>query len=171
MARITTRTGIAGRGIRSVVIVLCAATLSSSVGSANRPEVDLDFTVVAEPGTGAIATPTDLVIRDEAAWQQFWAALHPGTPAPAIRFPDRMVVISALGQQPIGGPVGIEVTRVTRRASPGLTPALVTIYITEHRPGRGCGGPSVLTFPYTIIETAASNEVTFRRRTRYARCG
>ena len=156
--------------MRIFLPIVLACFLAPSSSFADRPIEDLEFAVVPEPDRGILGYPQDLVIRDDETWTRFWEALHPGTQVPEIRFPDRMVVVVALGQQPIGGP-SIEVTRVTRQRSPGLTPPLITIHITEYRPGQRCGGPNILTYPYTLVETVASNEVTFRRRTRYVRCG
>ena len=132
-------------------------------------EESVEFRVIPEPeGGNTISYPLDTVIQDAERWGDFWNALHPGKPVPAIDFEQRMVVATALG----GGTAtsAIKVTRVTRKAVPNLSP-LIIVYIKERRPGRGCMIPLIfMPPPHVLVETDSSHNVTFRRRSRYRHC-
>ncbi len=136
-----------------------AAPLGSNVG----------FTVIPEPEDGsAIPYPLDTAIQDAERWANFWNELHPGIPAPYIKFDRHMVVAVALGG---GTPSSeIKVTSITRRSVADLKP-LIEVHITETRPGRGCVLPAVfMPPPHMLVRTETGQDVTFRRRSVYRHC-
>lgn len=152
----------------SISILLLLATPFPSTAT-KRPDVDVPFTVIAEPEPGTLADVYDLVIRDPDRWRMFWQRLHPDEAVPSVDFERRMVVVVSMGNAPFSG-IDIVVSRVSRSQGPGIRSLLVTVHVTEYRPGKDCVIVEPYRTTYKLIETDASSDVTFRRRNVYRSC-
>lgn len=155
--------------LRLTISVLLILATPFPSAAAKRPDVDVPFAVIAEPEPGILADVYDLVIRDPDRWRQFWLQLHPDTPVPLVDFETRMVVVVSMGTAPFSG-IDILVPRVTRSQGPGIRSLLLTVHVTEVRPGKDCVIHEPYRTTYKLIETEASHDVTFRRRNTYRSC-
>ena len=131
---------------------------------ADRP---LSVTRLFESRNGALESPTELVLRDQAAWEATWPRLHRSGPpgaAPAVDFGRDMVVVVALGERPSGG-FGV---RVDALESDGAG-ALVRYTSTE--PGPDCMTTQALTAPVEAVAVPrVAGQVRFARSTVRTRC-
>lgn len=89
-----------------------------------------------------------LVIRDQAAWSDFWrdATGHetPAPPIPALDFASEMVIVAAMGSRPSGG-YAIAIESVQESAA-GLH-----VSVMESSPGPQCMVLTVITAPVVAV--------------------
>lgn len=87
---------------------------SSAAGSggSTRPSPAVAVTPIPDAdrlfatSTSGYEEPTQLVVRDRAAWEAAWSRLHggqPAAPAPAVDFARDVVVVVAMGTRGSGG--------------------------------------------------------------------
>jgi len=126
--------------------------LVSSACSPGTPAGNLTVTRF-NTGTSSFAwisgfsQPMTTVIRENAAWQSFWATLYAGQtpipPLPGIDFSSEMIVAAGLGSQPTSG---YEVIVDSATESQGS----VTIETRTLRPSAKCSVLSVVTSPVDL---------------------
>jgi hypothetical protein len=113
-------------------------------------------------------TPTQLVIRDQAAWTQAWLTLHarlqPVPPIPAVDFDRESVVLVALGTRNTGGyNVLLE--------SASLDGGQVHLTVRQSAPGASCITTQALTQPVDLARlTRRPEPVTFDVRAQVQEC-
>ena len=154
---------------RTTLLIALLFAVASGAHAGAPPELDVPFNVIVEPEPGTLDEVYDLVIRDSDRWRQFWERLHPETPVPPIDFAERMVAVVSMGTPPFGG-TDILVPRVTRSLGNGIRSLLVTIHVTEVRPGKACVIFEPFRTTYKLVDMGRSSDVTLRRRTVYRSC-
>lgn len=109
-----------------------------------------------------------VVIRDPAAWRQYWTAVNqPFVPAPAVPdvdFAREMILLVSMGTRPSGGFV--------IRIDSAMTDAQqVRVQVTQIVPGRGCLVPAVVTRPVDLARVPATPlPVSFAERVERTDC-
>ncbi len=111
-----------------------------------------------------VTTSERLVIRDDGAYERFWAKLSTDS-RPAVDFTRDVVIAAAAGQRTTGGHA-IAVERVTRTGD-GMA-----VEVVETVPGSGCMTTQALTQPVDLVVVAASGVGTwsFSENTRERAC-
>lgn len=109
------------------------------------------------------------VIRDDAAWQSFWATLYKwqtsAPPLPAVDFANEMVVAAGLGSQPSSG---YDVLVQSATESQGS----VTIETRTLRPSAKCVVLTVVTSPVDLARVPRrTGSVTFHSTEGVNNCG
>jgi hypothetical protein len=109
-----------------------------------------------------------VVIRDAAAWRQYWTVIHrPFIPPPAmpeVDFDQEMILVAAMGTRPTGGFV-IRIDSVTADS------ARVLVQVTKILPGRGCAVPAAVTQPVDLVRLPATAlPVSFAEREERTDC-
>jgi len=105
--------------------------------------------------TSGYLIPTQLVIRDQAAWAEAWRTLHAGhqsePPLPLVEFDREIVVLAALGSRNTGGyDVLLEAASIEG--------SQVTLTVRETAPGSTCARIHVLTQPVDIARLSRREE-------------
>jgi hypothetical protein len=110
----------------------------------------VSFTVVAQGKTSAIREPSQVVIRDQAAWAALWRRHTGSTDAapPAVDFDREMVIAIFAGEG--SASQAISIGRIAHR---GLT-LMVWYTVRDTRPP--ADGDTVKTTAFEIIKTARS---------------
>ena len=134
--------------------------VASDAVAQNRGRIE--FSTVAEGATGGLVNARDQVITSAAEWEALWNELHsdesPIPPLPDVDFTQKMIIVTALGDQ---GQIGHKI-KITKLVSVTLGQLpWIKVNIEEAR----MDGPvQEITYrPYHIIETARAPRVTFRR--------
>lgn len=138
----------------SVLLVACNGSREPAV---QQPAIELSR-LSQDDGSFAVNSgyqePTNLVIRDSAAWAGAWGTLHDGVdpmpPLPAIDFAGDMVVLVAIGEQPNGGH-SVRITSVRPDGEDGLLVSAV-----HSAAGPSCMVPQMLTAPADLARVRAS---------------
>jgi hypothetical protein len=118
---------------------------------AGRPRTLPIVRLRAEPVSltyvSGLAEPQQLVVRDQAAWQEAWNAIWrhhvPRPPLPDVDFAREMIVVAALGTRPTGG-----YSVFLDSAWDG--PDGIVVRIRAISPGSGCGVTLALTQPVDV---------------------
>ena len=124
----------------------------------------LMFETIAHGGSSGIKEERLEVIRDQAAWNEFWIS-HAGarSPAPIVDFQKKMVIVVLL-TRPTGG-YAVNVTRIEKQ------PRKFIVYYDELIPGPRCGVTTILTQPYHIIKLRRTdNEPRFIKKEKIQEC-
>lgn len=97
---------------RTGALVLTAVVLLT-VAARAQPSSDVEFTVLAAGTDSGIRTPTQVIIRDAAAWRALWIR-HAGPAArpPSVDFGREMVVALFAGMQSMA--TRLAVSRIVR---------------------------------------------------------
>ena len=96
--------------------------------------------------SSGLTQPERIVIRDEAAWREVWAAIwrrHSPQPLPEVDFSQEMLVVVALGERPTGG-FGILAD------SAFADDKELVIRVRTITPGPRCGTTQALTQPVDV---------------------
>ena len=158
--------------------LLAAAALLGACGSATDPAVPADAaSLQLQPFPEAVARYLHTgvsdrrrtVIRDEAAWAQFWAEVtsgyQPRPATPAIDFATEMVVVAAMGTRPSGG-YSIAIDRAYE--ADGRLYAVVR----EVAPAPGCGTTGALSAPMAAVRVPRRDApAAFVERAETRSCG
>lgn len=103
---------------------------------------------VDENATGKFEDGVKQVIRDQSAFESFWNDLHgDNAEAPNINFSEKVVVVAMLGKRPDDG-YEAEIRSITKNENP----ALVSIFVTEIKPGPNCSVTDSEVIPYHIVK-------------------
>lgn len=163
-------------------LVVVGATLAVSAGLTCRSPAEAQPSAASTPlrverfrdgGTAfalysGIRDSLRVVIRDDAAWQHYWALIHrdisPVPPIPRVDFAHDMVVLAALGQRASGG----YDIRVDSAYGDGDG---VEVLVRRSSPGRDCIVTAALTQPVDLARIPArSGPVLFLERTAVEDC-
>jgi hypothetical protein len=122
--------------------------------------------VVLESGRG-LGDPTRMVIRDSAAWRDFWAQAHslaePIPAAPPVDFADSMLLVAALGTRATGG-YAVSIDSVARGAA-------LRVFVTALAPAPDCVTTMAITWPVQVVRVARfDGSVEFIEATRMRPC-
>ena len=131
-----------------LAVVACGSSPSAPDQSAEPlPVTRLRTEPFSFTYASGLTEPQRLLIRDQASWQQAWAAIwtrHSSQPAmPDVDFTREMIVLAALGERPTGG-YGIFID------SAAAGSGRVTLRIRSVSPANGCGVTTALTQPVDI---------------------
>lgn len=112
--------------------------------------------------------PKELVVDDEEAWADVWARIHedvsPKPELPEVDFDEKVVLVTALGEQPTGG-YSIFFAGAVRRENE------IVVDVSTMSPGAGCGVTDALTQPIDIALLARTNaRIEFRRHAEVRVC-
>ncbi len=135
----------------SLLLIALAACQPPSRGSAQQPVSggDLPIERVFTDPFASITEPRRAVIRDAAAWRDFWReAAPPREPAPTrpdVDFTTSMLLVAAMGQRGTGG-YEIHIERVYERDG-----ELIAV-VREISPGAGCMLIQALTSPIEVVK-------------------
>jgi hypothetical protein len=110
---------------------------------------------IGQWSTSGVTSPARLIIRDDAAYAQFWASLGPAAGArPSVDFTRDIVVAVAAGQQSTGGhTIAIQ---QARQVGSGLA-----IDVLETAPPPGCATTQALTQPVDVVVVEAASVATW----------
>lgn len=113
-------------------------------------------------------TSTQLVIRDQASWEQAWKTLHstvePLPSLPPIDFEKEMVLLAAMGRKSTGGH-NIILESMTAEGDHQV------VTVREEVPGAGCLTSQVLTQPADIARIPRTDQpVTFTVKNESKKC-
>jgi hypothetical protein len=149
----------------ALALILAAGACGSPSQPALPPDADEPFPdlAVSDPPhivralQSGLATEFRLIIRDSAAWQDFWtdlvlAGAELPEQAPPIDFATTAVVVAAMGRRERSG-YTIDVTAYRRTA--GLT----TVTILSLAPPANCPSGPVLTTPIAVAAVATGTAV------------
>jgi hypothetical protein len=134
-------------------LALAVALLAACGGGAGSGPGEQPSGIVLQPPEAsspysAFTEPSRLVVRDEAAWGEAWAAIHGPVsdppPLPAVDFAREMILVAALGPRSSGG---YTVTfSAVAPAGDGLRAT-----VQETAPGAGCVTATVITSPVVAV--------------------
>jgi hypothetical protein len=157
-----------------VLFVLASASLTladgcqSSASSSSTPAsaeaqvtaVQDTFTRILSQNSSGYPESAEVVIRDRAALEAAWRALHAGNQVaelPAVDFGKSTLVLIALGGYSTGGHA-LRVDRVTRQGDAAV------VHYTVTRPGPSCMTTQAITSPVELISMPrAAGEVRFQQ--------
>ena len=160
-------------GVVSRVVVVAAVTLLSprcDGTPSSAPDDPAAATLVDSSSrvyrtlTSGFTAPTELVVRDAAAWREAWGQITgpivPQPERPAVDFGREAVVVVAAGERWTGGWT-VTVDSVAPTNGGGLT-----VSYTLSGPGAGCVAAQTITSPVDVVRVPRpSGEVRFTSRT------
>jgi PrcB C-terminal len=124
--------------------------LVTPVPAAAVTPAEFDLLVGGDTGSARPAA-SQVLINDQAAWQEYWRTVHAGiSPLPpiiAVDFAKHSVVGIATGQRPTGG-YAMKLTSITTSA------AGTTVQVSESEPGPGCLTTMAITNRYMIVRAS-----------------
>jgi hypothetical protein len=138
--------------VRPLALAMTIALLAACGGSASGPGEQPSGIVLQPPElsspNSAFTEPTRLVVRNEEAWAEAWAAIHGPVselpPRPVVDFTQEMILVAALGPRASGG-YTVTFSAVTA-AGDGLRAT-----VQESAPGSGCVSAAVITSPVVAV--------------------
>ena len=130
-----------------LALTACGSPSSPAASDEPLPVVRLRQEPFSLTYASGLTQPQRLLIRDQAAWQQAWAAIwrgHSSQPAvPEVDFSREMIVLAALGERPTGG-YGIFIDAASARSGG------IAVRIRSVSPGNACGVTQALTQPVDV---------------------
>lgn len=139
--------------MRSGILCMLLAVLCGIIATASPPAISqtgrpsVPFVTLAQGTKSNIRIPTQMVIRNQAAWRALWRR-HSRTAPPSVTFNRHMVIAVFAGEFP--EPAGIAVMRIIR----GPDRLIVLYRGGPTRPLPNGGG--IRTTPFHIVRTARS---------------
>lgn len=151
----------------------CGTAMLLACGSPTAPSTG-PLTVVRVAGGSTAASSFGaqlLVIRDQAAWESAWQALHgkgsdPGPP-PNVNFSSNLIVLVSMGGKPSGG-YTVSIPSADEEAG------VITVAVTESSPGPTCVVTELITSPYSAVTIpfhVPNEQVKFTITTTVHNCG
>ena len=153
--------------MRSAALVLILAAACAPTGGApnsdsptmgqpsqQAPEGPLPIRELLQEHSTGYADSARLVIRDAAAWANFWRRVHSNSgeaPAlPAVDFAGEMVLAAAMGTRATGGyTIHIDSARIAGEA--------IEVFVRSVSPGPTCGTTAAITEPVAAVATTRSD--------------
>lgn len=147
--------------IKLLLILIALLSGCDTTGLDNDFFKDAEVISYEEVETGYYATVSNqnIVIRQEARFEEFWESLHQNkTPIPNlpdIDFSNQMVIAVTMETQPSGG-YGIRITQVR------LKNGILGVKVLNTKPGDDCITTGAITTPYHLVKLdKRSEEVEF----------
>lgn len=114
---------------------------------------------VDESVAGKFKDGVQRVIRDQSAFVSFWQDLHgENAEAPSINFSRKVVVATMFGPRPNDG-YAADIRSITKNTNP----TLVSVFVTEIKPGASCSNSGSEVMPHHIVklDRFSTDQVTF----------